>query len=425
MAGMQEQDSNKRADDAREGKMARKASKGASSAAGAMSKAGSTVKGAAAGTSRSIVGGIGAMRDVRKATKARQSAAADLRAIKQGLEEDQELLAHRVDVARNYKRIVAVQTAAVKAAQEESDKAARMTKEQQAELERHQDELKAMRESHEQELRPYRNLMESSRGRSDDAAKALAAARRSVRSAEGAVSEATKRREQRITGAHRSVDNARERLSTVQTELSSLSTNAEGSETTLARVQGELASEQMHLETAQADVVQITQEAQAAVDQAQNTLWSLQRELATAEKAAEAAKIEAAGHKEEFDRRYKAAQAQERAKSDAIKACETRISSLKKTHDAAEMRARDAQAILDEANDIHAHPETTEGLRQRIENEKRDLEDANADLDELSAQERELRRSTRKTRFGFVVACIVVLIVLALVLWLVFSQGQA
>ncbi|MDO4537127.1 MAG: hypothetical protein Q4B54_03115 [Coriobacteriales bacterium] len=428
MAGMQSNETNTRDSASREkiekSDRQAKPSKGGAAVTGALSKAGSTVKGAASGTGRSLAGGLGAMRDVRKATKARQGAQADLKAIKLGLEEDKELLAHRVDVARNYKRIVATQTAAIESAQEESDKAGKAIKDQQRELERLQDELRAMRERHEQELRPYRNLMESSRGRSDDAAKALAASRRSVRSAESAVSDATKRREQRITSAHRSVDNARERLSTVQTELDNLSTNAQGSEAALARVRGELASEQSHLETAQADVVQITQETQSAVDQAQNALWSLQRELATAEKTAEAAKIEATGHKEEYDRHYKAAQAEERAKSDAIKACETRINSLKKTREAAETRARDAQTILDEAHDIHAHPETTQGLRQRIANEERDLADASADLDELSTHERELRRATRKSRAIFIVICVAVLAVLTLILWFAFARPQ-
>ena len=123
---------------------------------------------------------------------------------------------------------------------------------------------------------------------------------------------------------------------------------------------------------------------------------------------AETAKEEATAHKDEYDGLYKDAQAKERAREEAIKSCDARIRDLSKTKEAAEARVRDAQAILDEANEIHAHPETTEGLRQRIANEEEDLMYARAELDELAANERELRRSTRGARTIFITVTVLV-----------------
>lgn len=383
----------------------------------AISRAGSNAAGAARGAGKSIAGGFSAMRQVRQASKLRANAQSDLRDIELGLEEDRSLLVHREDVERNYEEIVLTQTGEIDAAQAEVNEAAQGLEEQQAEKKRLEDELRRMRERHEQKLRPYRNLMDSSRGRSDDAAKALANARRAVKSAESAVNDATKRRSQRISAAHRAVDNAKERLSAVQAEYDALMADGATDSSAVAKVEGELQAEAANLQTKHAEVTQVTEEAQSSVDQAQQNLWALQRELSAAEKVAETAKEEATTHKDEYDGLFKEAQAKERAHEEAIKSCDSRIRDLSKTKANAETRVSEAQAVLDEANEIHAHPETTEGLRQRIANEEDDLMEARAELEELTISERELRRSTRGARTIFIVVTVLVVLLIAVLVW--------
>lgn len=388
----------------------------------AITKAGSSAVGVAKDAGRSFAGGISALKEVRRVTKLRTDAQADLREIERGLAEDQDLLAHREEVERNYSQIVATQTAEIEDATAEVEETAKAIRKQQDKQQHLEADLRQMRAQHEQKLRPYRNLMDSSRGRSDDAAKALANAKRSVRSAEAALNDATKRRDQRISAAHRAVDNAKERMSTVQHELDVLNADEASSPTALAKVEGELATEASHLQMAVADVDQITKESQSAVDQAQKNLWTLQRELSAAEKAAETAKEEATARKDEYDGLYRDAQAKERALEEAIKSCEARKNSLVKSHDSAQARAQGAQDILDEANEIHAHPETTEGLRQRIADEEADLLDAQAELDELSVTERELRRSTRGSRAIVIVTAVAVIALIVVLVWFLTHQ---
>ncbi|MBO7674842.1 MAG: hypothetical protein J6S63_07510 [Atopobiaceae bacterium] len=393
----------------------------------ALARAGSTAVSAASGAGRSVLSGFSAMREVRYAAKQRSNAQADLRDIQRGLEEDRRILEHRESVVRDYDEIVRVHSAELEKSLAEAEQARTGIDEQRAKSQRIQERLRNMREQHEQSLRPYRNLMESSRGRSDDAAKALANTRRAVRNAEGAVSAAAKRRDQQISAANRAVDNANERLSAVANELQMLSgTNggdgsADGS--TALKLQSELATEQAHLESAQRDVFQVTQESKNVMDQAQEKLWALQRELSAAEKTAAEAKEKATAHKDEYERLYKEAQAKEKAQEDAIKVCETRIKELQKTLDSAQTKAEAEQKVLEEAHEINAHPETTEGLRQRIANEEEDLAAAQADLDELTASERQLRHETRGSRFAFVAVAIIVLVVVILLIWFV-ALGQ-
>ncbi len=383
-----------------------------------LARVGSSARNAAAGAGQSIAVGISALKKVRQASKMRSDAEAYMREIERGLAEDYDELTHREDVEQNYDQIVYTQTTEIESAQSEIANAEARMEQQRAEATRLTSELRQMREQHEQELRPYRNLMDSTRGRSDDAAKSLAAIRRDVRAAERAMAEATKDRDAKISAAHRAVDTAQERVTALETELGSLGMDGEAaSPDAMAHMESELASNRATLATARNDVVQITQQAQDAVDQAQRKLLTLQRDQAQAERLAESTKTEATTRKDEYDRMYREAQTQERKHEELIKGCEGRIRELTQTRNDAQARLTDAQDMLDEANEIHAHPETTEGLRERIADEEADLEDARAELEELCESERELRRSTRTARLVVITIALVVVLLIALGVW--------
>jgi len=383
----------------------------------ALAKAGNFATGAAANAGRSLAGGLSAMRKVREASKRRADAQADLRDIEMGLEEDREMLSHREDVERNYDTIVETQTAEVADAQEAATQAQVNFEQEQETVQKLSQELRSLRQQNETTIRPYRNLMDSSRGRSDAAAKTLASARRAVKNAENTTNSATKRREQNIAAANRAVDNARERLSALQAERDALSADENTSPEALAKMEAELASVRSQLETARANVPTVTQESQAAVDQAQQKLWSLQRELSSAERAADEAKREATEHKDEYDRLYREAQAAEKAMEADIKSHEDQANAYKAQREDAREREQEAQAILEEAHEIHAHPEVTEGLRERIADEEDDLELARAELEELTTHERELRRSTRGSRIAVVLLVVALVALVIFLLW--------
>lgn len=375
--------------------------------------------------SPSFADAFSALKEVRRASKMRADAEADVRSIESGLEQDRDELAHREDVEANYEQIVADQTAEIEEASAAIARAESGLSHQRSEVSKLKRELEHMRQRHEQELRPYRNLMDSSRGRSDDSAKSLANIRRAVRNAERTLNEATRNRDTRISAAHRAVDNAQERVGALDAELNSLrmADDVDGtSAAAIAKTENELASNQRALEFARSEVIQVTQESQDAVDQAQRKLLSLQRELAQAEKVTEANKSDAAAHKDEYDTLYRNAQAEEKTQEDAIKACEARIRELTERRDTARGHLQDAQDVLDEANEIHTHPETTEGLRERIAYEEADLEDALAELDELVQTERELRQSTRSSRLTVIGIVVVSLAIVLLCVWFFFLR---
>lgn len=370
----------------------------------------------------SMAGSMKAIGELRKTSRMRSQARTDVRELEQAIEGDRAELAHRVEVAKNYDAIIAEQTKLAEQAAEDEAKASGEAARQGKRLDELKDELSAMKESHEQKLRPYRNLMESSRGRADDAAKQLATAKRDVRRAESDLNDATKRRTQRITSAHRSVDNAKERLATIQNEMDHMQTNPEAKPAAAEKLQEEYAAQQRQLERANAEVTQVTQESQNEVDQAQQYLWRKQRELTKCEQDAEAAKQESMSHKDEYDRLFRQAQERERKKQGEIRDVEHFIETLESDVEDAQRRAADAEEILEDARDIQAHPELTEMLRERIADEQQDLKDAKRDLAKLTSSEKELRKKTLSARIAMIAAAIAVVLIVAVIIWMLIPK---
>lgn len=392
----------------------------------ALGNAGKKATGAAKGVGHSVLSGFGAMRDVRAASRRLSSAQSELKKLQQGLSEDQAVLAHRLDIERRYPEIVSKQNTEIA----EARQLRKSVDQKSASLEKRRtkvsDDLAAMREDHEAKIRPYRNLMDSSRGRSDDAAKSLANVRRALRDAEGQVSSATKRRDQRVSAANQAVDNAKERLNRVQMELDGLRHDESATPGAVSKMEAEVAAEQEHIRAAQQELAAITADAQSSVDTAQQALFAQQKLLKDAEQTAENAKAEAQSHKTEHDSLYREMQAQEKGLEDKIHLYESQLKDLAKQRETADRRIQEARRVIGEADDIHKNPATTQGLRERIANEQGDVKAQEVEVERLTKHSQRLKKETRGARFAFV-AVLVVLVILVIVLlyYFVVSPGAA
>ena len=112
------------------------------------------------------------------------------------------------------------------------------------------------------------------------------------------------------------------------------------------------------------------------------------------------------------------------------KALEERIESLrnsanaaKAAHDEAAERHDAAQALLDEAESVHATPEETVRLRRSIEQQRTDVARQQAEVDSLAEGERSLRTRTRGARLALLAAVVGVVVLLAIVIALVVTAG--
>lgn len=363
----------------------------------------------------SLKSGLDAVAAVRAAAKQHSDARAQAKQLKKELDKSKETLAHRLDVDRNYDKILAEQKAVIQKGNEGIARAEAAIEELETKKSELDATLAQKKADDEAAIRPYRELMESTKGRSDDAARALAEIRRAVKTADQQVADTAKRREQRIAAANRAVDNAQDRLRKVESDLNSLKGSSTASPNALSKMQSELVAERAHLDAAREDVGRVTAECQQLVDNAQTHLWTQKQSLETAERAADDAKREADGRREEYESLYNKAMGGQ-------KEIEARIAEVEKDIDARQTeRAEqaqvvfDAQALVDEADDIHSTPEVTKNLQDAIATGKVELEKRQCEVDALAAEERQLRESTRAQRFLFIGVAAVAIVIIVLI----------
>lgn len=367
-----------------------------------------------------IKGSIGAMRKVRDVSKRHATARDKVKSLKDELDKSQKVLDRRVAIERDFDKIMAEQGAVLDTQQKIIQKADQETQDHQAEKATLERQLQQMKADHEEDLRPYRELMESTKGRSDDAAKTLAEAKRRVKSANQQLDDATKRREQNLSSANRSVDNSQERLRKAQDELSSLQRDDDAQPSVIQKKQSDLAAERAHLDAARADLERVTDEGRRLVENAQANLAAQRKALETAEAQADAAKREADASRGEYEHLYNDALAEEKILSENITRHERGIASCAKEREAAQSKAGKAQERLKEARDIHSTPEVTEDLARTIEQGRAELQQRQHAVQRLARDERQLRESTRRERFMLVgLIVLVILIIVALVVFFV------
>ena len=404
------------ADEARTGGSSRSEKRPARASGGQLAK---SANGSVPSSGNVLLDGYTASRAVKQAKRAHASARTKLRKLNDGIADSEKQLRHRTEVERHYEAIVRKQTnelndaqAAAAAAQAEVD---RLTREH-AELDA---QLKELRASNELERRPYKNLMESSRSRSDDAGKNLASIRRSVKAAESQVSEATASREARIASANRAVDGSAARITQLTAEIAELQDDPNTSPDALESLQRTMREEQAHFQQAKTDVVSVTEESQQLVADAQTHLFGLRQSLEEAERNSEAAKNEARKHKEAYDRMLEGHQAAEAALEKQIVDNEVDAHNAAKDLERARERGRAAQAILDDANAIHATPEQTRELAREVSAAHEQISAQQAKVEALARQESELRGSTRVKRFVLYAVLVLVALLIIFIILLV------
>ncbi len=374
---------------------------------------------------RSIKEGIAAFKSVYEATQKHQTARNTLRDMREQLDADTAQLQHRIAIEQSYPQIVSEQTAELNEASTLSEQSLQRAATLDTERNQLESQLAADKKRHEDQLRPYRNVAESTKGRADDTANTLADVKRAIKSAETTLAEATKRRDQRLASANRSVDNAEERLRRVQADLDDARADEAGNPDVIARLEAELASEQAHLSSAKADIPTITEEGRVAVESAQQSLFRQKKVLTQAERDAEAAKKEASERRAEYDAMLKKTQDAEQALSDQIKQRISGAEEARKQAKDAQARMEAAKKLLDEAEQIHSTPQQTIALRDQIAFEQAEYDRQQDAVDELAANERTLRKKTFKQRLILILGGIAIVVLAIAIAVAIFSARNA
>lgn len=376
---------------------------------------------AAGALGQQTVSGFSALKAVSQAKRAHAEAADALAKLKATIDEDSATLSHRQEVEASYDAIVSAQNDRIAAARAAQEELAGRLEAAQAEEARLQNELDELKEANERAQRPLRKLAESAKSSSDDATRTLSEAKRSARTAENTVRDLTRRRDGRIATANKTADNARQRLAKLQAELSELKRDPESDAKKESDVQAEVTAEMARLSRATDDAKAAPGEAAPAIEAAEQQLAQAQVDLREASKAADKAKKESKRRSADLEKEEDRARKTENEAEDRLVEAQKQVRSLEHDIEAQKQEEADASNVLAEADDIHAHPEETAALADRITDNGNAAAKQELHVQSLADQERQLRESTRHSRMAFIlVACAVVII--AVVLFLVFTS---
>lgn len=376
---------------------------------------------AAGALGQETVSGWSAMRAVSQAKRAHGEAADRLAELKATIEEDSRTLAHRREVEATYDELVAEQTAALEAARHAQQDLSDGIAAAEAEVKAREDDLEELKTRNERDLRPYKNLADSSKSTADDAGRTLSEAKKAAKTAEGAVRDLTKRRDSRVATANKAADNARQRLTRLQSEISSMQRDPDADPKQLSSMKAEATAEMARLSRAQDDAKAAPGEAAPAIEAAEAHLADARAAQEAAEKEADTAKKEAKKRARDLDREQERARAAEADAEDLLIEAQKQVRSLKQDLAAQEEAESQAQATLDEAADIVAHPEETDALSERVADNSAAAERQEIHVQTLADTERDLRQRTLRSRVAFILVVVAAVIVLAM-LFMMFSS---
>ncbi len=348
--------------------------------------AGDVAMGAASGMGSSLHSGLGAMRDESDARRRYETALTQLAYLEEGIDEDRRTLAHREQVTKAFPDIVAAQREELRAASVSYKEAGRRAKIIQKDRDRLVAELERAKVEDEARLLPYKAALDEAQERFASANRTYEMTRDAYRAANDRLLQATAKRDQIA-------------------QATALAGSAAGA-------------------TADMSQASAPEEVQRAVDIAQHDLWSARKSARDAVRAAREAKAEVDSRRGEHGKAADEARERERALEQDIHSREAALRELGKQRASARRRAESAKAIVEDARNVHDHPETTDGLRERIANEERDIEEKRSEIEGLAEEMDLARRRSRGLRLLIAIAVVVAIVVLIWVLWNM-SQNSA
>lgn len=367
-----------------------------------------------------VAGGVAAVRELAEARRAHQAARFELEALERQAGELTQELGHRREVEANFDAILALQQRELAEAAKQIEQAEARCHDLEAKRSAKEDELAALRKRNEKALEPYKKLADDSRTSLSRAQASAAEARRALKVAQAQANEAQASRDSKLQAAQRAAVSAQNKLAKLQDQLAEARRNPSAGARGVTSKSGEVAAALAALERARGEVTRTDQETQQALQIAQTHLYTQRKSLEEAEADLEAAGSIDQARRDEHERLSKRASDEEDEVSEAILALNGELEEANVELEDASGRSQAAASALEEAREIHAHPELTEQLAERESDARARLDEQRALTERLATEEDAVRERTQHTRMVvYALAGAAVVIVLLVVLFAV------
>lgn len=384
--------------------------------------------GAAQAVGAFITEGVGAVRQVSAAKRAHASAREELEQLEQTILEQQDELAHRRDIEERYSQIIEEESARQDQAILNIAQAKAAQDSIRAAVDALKEKLAAVREADAQTEKRLKAAVDAAEGKEASSRESGTRLQRRLDDAKKSLEKAETEREVAIDTAQRAIDAAAARLATLREEFAEVQRNPSANSAAYSvrsnELQLEISDAAEELRQAQHALPVITEEVERSLATARAMVEEAKKPIDAAKRAHREVTNEADEARDALDTAKNAAAERQREIRDQIDAQEKAIKEQDRLIAGEQAEADDAQAVMDEANDIHAHPEITEALEADLERNRAERAEQASEVQELADAERDVRQRTHDSRVRFMgaigigAAIVLALIVLA---WFIFG----
>lgn len=375
-----------------------------------------------------IAQGASAMREMNAAKKALADARAHLAELEQRIADQAEELETRQDIAGRYEQIVADQRQAIATAQKtaaaaEIDRDVHASK--VAELKGQLEQMKTEDDATELRLKAALDAVEAREACPRETGNRLV---RRLEDSKRIRDKVQAERDAGIAAAQQTVDATRAQLETLRHEYAELQRNPSANPANYTVRTSELSMQISDtadaLRKAEEDVPRITADLEHSLAAAEQAVEQAQAPIAEAKRAHQAVTAEADAARDELQTAKTAAATRQRELREKIAAEDKARRDQEQSIANAQADAAHAQSIIEQANEVHDHPEITESLAGSLARDKAEHAETEREVTQLEATEDAVRERTRDSRIKFTgaIVCIVAAILAIILVWLFASK---
>lgn len=375
-----------------------------------------------------IAQGASAMREMNAAKKALADARAHLAELEQRIADQAEELETRQDIAGRYEQIVADQRQAIATAQKtaaaaEIDRDVHASK--VAELKGQLEQMKTEDDATELRLKAALDAVEAREASSRETGNRLV---RRLEDSKRIRDKVQAERDAGIAAAQQTVDATRAKLETLRHEYAELQRNPSANPANYTVRTSELSMQISDtadaLRKAEEDVPRITADLEHSLAAAEQAVEQAQAPIAEAKRAHQAVTAEADAARDELQTAKTAAATRQRELREKIAAEDKARREQEQAIADAQADVAHAQSIIEQATEVHDHPEITESLAGSLIRDKAEYAETEREVAQLEAAEDDVRERTRDSRIKFTgaIVCIVAAILVIILVWLFASK---
>lgn len=389
---------------------------------------GGAVSNTASAVGAFIAQGASAMREMNAAKKALADARAHLAELEQRIADQGEELKTRQDIAGRYDQIVAEQRQTIDTAQKAAA-AAEIGRDTHAakatELKAQLEQIKEEDDATERRLKAALDAVEAREASSRETGNRLV---RRLEDSKRIRDKVQAERDAGVAAAQQTVDATRAQLETLRREYAELQRNPSANPANYTVRTSELSMQISDtadaLRKAEEDVPHITADLEHSLAAAEHAVEQAQAPIADARRAHQAVTAEADAARDELQTAKAAAATRQRELREKIAVEDKARREQEQAIANAQADVAHAQSIIEQATEVHDHPEITESLAGSLARDKAEHAETEREVAQLEAAEDDVRKRTRDSRVKFTgaIACIVAVILVIVLIWLFASK---